>query len=283
MKKRITALALFSTVLLAGCATETTEETTEESSSSIVESESTTEESQTESSTESEESNDEAAEETAVAYQYQVNPSNYAIEPIEDETSEEKIALLTIDDAPDKYSVEMAHKLKEIDAPAIFFVNGMYIESDEGKEALKEIHDLGFEIGNHTQTHPNLQTISTEEQKAEILETNALIEEVIGEKPRFFRAPHGANTDVSRQLVADEGMTLMNWTFGYDFQPDYQDADALLDITMNTELLYNGANILMHDREWTNQAIVPIAEGLREQEFTLIDPKLIVSPESEEE
>ena len=88
---------------------------------------------------------------------------------------------------------------------------------------------------------------------------------------------------MSRQLVADEDMTLMNWTFGYDFQPEYQDADALLDITLNTELLYNGANILMHDRAWTNEAIVPIAEGLREQEFTLIDPKLIASPESEEE
>lgn len=280
MKKKVMAFALFSTVLLAGCATETTEENTEESSSSIVESESTTEESQAESSNESDE---EAAEEIDVAYQYQVNPTNYAIESIDGEATDEKIALLTIDDAPDKFSVEMAHKLKEIDAPAIFFVNGMYIESDEGKENLKEIHDLGFEIGNHTQTHPNLQTISAEEQKAEILETNALIEEVIGEKPRFFRAPHGANTDVSRQLVADENMTLMNWTFGYDFQPDYQDADALLDITLNTELLYNGANILMHDREWTNEAIVPIAEGLREQEFTLIDPKLIASPESEEE
>lgn len=273
------AFALFSTLLLAGCATGTDEETTEESSSSIVESESTTEESQAESGAESEE----AVEETDVAYQYQVNPNNYSIETIDGEATEEKIALLTIDDAPDKFSVEMAHKLKEIGAPAIFFVNGMYIESDEGKEALKEIHELGFEIGNHTQTHPNLQTISAEEQKAEILETNALIEETIGEKPRFFRAPHGANTDVSRQLVADEDMTLMNWTFGYDFQPDYQDADALLDITLNTELLYNGANILMHDREWTNEAIIPIAEGLREQEYTLIDPKLIASPESEEE
>lgn len=277
------ALALFSTVLLAGCTTESSEENNEESSSSIVETESSDQESHTESSTESEESSEEAIEETVEEYQYQVNPTNYAIEPLDEEATDEKIALLTIDDAPDKYSVEMAHKLKEIDAPAIFFINGMYIESDEGKEALKEIHELGFEIGNHTQTHPNLQTVSAEEQKAEILETSALIEEVIGEKPRFFRAPHGANTDVSRQLVADEDMTLMNWTFGYDFQPDYQDADALLDITLNTELLYNGANILMHDREWTNEVIVPIAEGLREKEFTLIDPKLIASPESEEE
>lgn len=274
------AFALFSTVLLAGCSTETSEENNEDSSSSMVESESANQENSTESSVESSE---ESAEETEVAYEYQVNPNNYVIEPIDGEGSEEKIALLTIDDAPDNFSVEMAHKLKEIDAPAIFFVNGMYIESDEGKAALKEIHELGFEIGNHTQTHPNLQTISAEEQKSEILETNQLIEEVIGEAPRFFRAPHGANTDDSRQLVADEDMTLMNWTFGYDFQPEYQDADALLDITLNTELLQNGANILMHDRAWTNEAIVQIAEGLREQEFTLIDPTLIASPESEEE
>lgn len=277
MRKKLLAFALFSTVLLAGCSQETAEENNE-SSASVASSETAEQGSSSESAAESQE----PAEEN-VEYRYQVNQTNYAIQPIDEAAGEEKVALLTFDDAPDQYSVEIAHKLKEIDAPAIFFVNGMYIESNEGKEALKEIYELGFEIGNHTQTHQNLQTISPEEQKSEILETSRLIEEVTGQKPRFFRAPHGANTDVSREIVAAEDMTLMNWTFGYDFQPDYQDAESLIDITLNTELLYNGANILMHDRKWTNEAILPIIEGLEEKGYSFVDPALIASPESEEE
>lgn len=278
MKHKLVAFALFSTVLLAGCNQETAQET--DTSSSVASSEVAEQESSSESTAESE--SEEPVEED-VEYRYQVNQTNYAIEPIAEAAGEEKVALLTFDDAPDEYSVEIAHKLKEIDAPAIFFVNGMYIESDEGKEALKEIYELGFEIGNHTQTHQNLQNISPEEQEAEILETSQLIEEVTGQKPRFFRAPHGANTDVSREIVEAENMTLMNWTFGYDFQPGYQDAESLIDITLNTELLYNGANILMHDREWTNEAILPIIEGLEEKGYSFVDPTLIASPESEEE
>lgn len=278
MKNKLLAFALFSTLLLAGCSQETAGENNE-SSASVASSEATEQESSSESSAESKE----PAEEEDAEYRYQVNQTNYAIEPIAEAAGKEKVALLTFDDAPDEYSVEIAHKLKEIDAPAIFFINGMYIESDEGKQALKEIYELGFEIGNHTQTHQNLQTISAEEQEAEILETSRLIEEVTGQKPRFFRAPHGANTDVSREIVEAENMTLMNWTFGYDFQPDYQDAESLIDITLNTELLYNGANILMHDREWTNEAILPIIEGLEEKGYSFVDPTLIASPESEED
>lgn len=286
MKKKIIAFALFSSVFLTACDQGASGNDSETSSSSSEAVESQQSNSEVESSTSEEQSESETAESEPeeTEYQYQINPETFSVEPIDEEhATDEKLALLTFDDAPDKHAVEIAHKLKDLDVSAIFFVNGMYIESEEGKQALEEIHDMGFEIGNHTQTHANLQTIPEEQQREEILKTNELVEEIIGTKPRFFRAPHGANTDFSEQLVAEEGMTLMNWSFGYDFQPEYQTADALIDITLNTELLYDGANILMHDRDWTNEAVIPIVEGLRDKGFTLVDPKLIVSVESEEE
>lgn len=277
------AFALFSSVFLTACSQEASENSAASSSESIA-AESQTAESTSESAVSEELAASESKEQEPVEYRYQINPKTFSVEPIDEaEDSEEKLVLLTFDDAPDQHGLEMARKLKKLDAPAIFFVNGMYIESEEGKQALQEIHDMGFEIGNHTHTHPNLQTVSEETQREEILKTNELVEEIIGVKPRFFRAPHGANTDFSEQLVAEEDMVLMNWSFGYDFQPEYQDAQALTEITLNTELLNDGANILMHDRSWTNEAIVPIVEGLREKEFTLVDPNLIASPEREEQ
>ncbi|MEK3994328.1 polysaccharide deacetylase family protein [Psychrobacillus sp. FSL K6-2365] len=204
---------------------------------------------------------------------YELNEANWTFQPIG--AANPKAVLLTIDDAPEKYAVEMAKTLKELNAPAIFFVNGHFIDTDEEKANLKAIYDMGFSIGNHTQTHANLKESSEDQQKEEIIKVNETVEAVIGEKPKFFRAPFGVNTDFSRSLVLQEGMLLMNWTYGYDWEKQYRTAESLTDIMVNTEYLTDGANLLMHDREWTAEALQGIVEGLRAKGYDLIDPKTI--------
>ncbi|MFC6038187.1 polysaccharide deacetylase family protein [Paenisporosarcina macmurdoensis] len=204
---------------------------------------------------------------------YTLNEANWSFKPIADAPS--KVVLLTIDDAPDKRSLEMAKTLKALNAPAIFFVNGHFLDTDEEKAVLKAIHNMGFAIGNHTQTHANLKELTEEQQRAEIMQVSETIEAVIGEKPKFFRAPFGSNTDFSKALVKEQGMLLMNWTYGYDWESQYQDAAALSDIMVNTEYLTNGANLLMHDRTWTAAALKGIVEGLRGKGYEMIDPDTI--------
>lgn len=217
---------------------------------------------------------EEPEEEIVVAEpQYKLNPNTWGLEPISDAPAE--AVLLTIDDAPDKNAVDMAKTLKELDVPAIFFVNGHFIDTEEEQAKLKEIHDMGFAIGNHTDTHPNLRDVSEEQQREEIVVLNDKIEEIIGERPEFFRAPHGVNTDFSRALVEEEGMLLMNWSYGYDWEQQYMDAGALADIMVNTEFLRNGANLLMHDRDWTAGALPGIVQGLQDKGYTFIDPNEI--------
>ena len=204
---------------------------------------------------------------------YTLNEANWSFKPIADAPS--KVVLLTIDDAPDKRSLEMAKTLKALNAPAIFFVNGHFLDTDEEKAVLKEIHNMGFAIGNHTQTHTNLKELTEEQQRSEIMQVSETIEAVIGEKPKYFRAPFGSNTDFSKALVKEQGMLLMNWTYGYDWESQYQDAAALSDIMVNTEYLTNGANLLMHDRTWTAAALKGIVEGLRGKGYEMIDPDTI--------
>lgn len=221
-----------------------------------------------------EENADEAAEETeeeaSAEPLYRVNPATSAVEPIGDAPAE--AVLLTIDDAPDKHGVEMAETLSELGVPAIFFVNGHFLSTDEQKENLKKIHEMGFAIGNHTYSHPNLRNIPEEQQREEIVSLSDLVEEIIGERPQFFRAPHGVNTDFSREVVEEEGMVLMNWTFGYDWEQQYMEAEALADIMVNTEFMRNGANLLMHDRAWSAEALPAIVEGLNGNGYDFIDP-----------
>ncbi|GEN57504.1 hypothetical protein GCM10012290_20920 [Halolactibacillus alkaliphilus] len=221
-----------------------------------------------------EEKDNQAEEQKVVEALYEINQGNWRVQPI-DESSDGKVALLTIDDAPDKHAVEMAHILYELEVPAIFFVNGHFLETEEKEEQLKEIVSLGFTIGNHTYNHPNLRDISVDEQRDQLVSLNDKIEEIIGERPKFFRAPFGANTEESLAIAKEEKMVVMNWTYGYDWEADYQDSKALADIMVNTEYLSEGANLLMHDREWTKEALEDIVTGLREKGYTFVSPEQI--------
>ncbi|WP_077309843.1 polysaccharide deacetylase family protein [Terribacillus halophilus] len=270
-------LAVLSVLVFTGCASadQSSSEQTKEDTSQEQEQEQEKQE-EVKAEKEAEQEKQEAVkQEEKQEPKYKVSEIS-SIVPIDN--AEAQVALLTFDDAPDKHALEIAKTLKELNAPAIFFVNGHFLTTDEEKETLKKIHDMGFAIGNHTYSHANLNDLTQEETKEEILKVNKLVEEITGEKPAFFRAPFGENTDYSRQLAEDEGMAVMNWTYGYDWESQYQDKDALADIMVNTELLGNGANLLMHDREWTAAAVPEIVKGLRDKGFTLVDPETIERP-----
>ncbi|WP_156857998.1 polysaccharide deacetylase family protein [Oceanobacillus sp. AG] len=235
-----------------------------------------------EESEEDEESEIEVDAEAANEPEYYV-AEDASVVPLEEDI-DENVVLLTIDDAPAEYALEMAETLQDLEAGAIFFVNGHFLDTPEEEEALRQLHEMGFPIGNHTYNHPLIPDLPEEEQKEEIVSLNDRVEEIIGERPKFFRAPNGMNTDYSEQIVADEGMILMNWTYGYDYFEPYMDADKLAEAMISGEgpevdvdysLLKPGANLLMHDREWTNEALERIVNGLRDSGYEIVDPHLI--------
>ena len=205
--------------------------------------------------------------------QYQVKEANWTAVPISD--AKAKTVLVTIDDAPDQYALEMAETLAELDAGAIFFVNGHFLQTKEQKETLKKIHKLGFKIGNHTYSHANLKELPENKQKEEIIKVNRLVENIIGEKPEFFRAPFGSNTEYSRKVAEKEGMVLMNWTFGYDWEKEYQNKKALEKIMLTSPYLTDGAILLMHDRKWTKEALADIVKGYKKKGYDILDPGLL--------
>lgn len=286
--KRTVILALSASMLLAGCG-ETEEEAQKSTGTNEVKREQVKPEEQVgdkESETKDSEvveetsadghKSDEATHETA---QY-IMKDDFSIRNIDN--PDEKVVLLTIDDAPDKYALEMAKTLKTLNVKAIFFVNGHFLDTQEEGEILKEIYQMGFPIGNHTYSHKSLRDLSPEDQKKEIVGLNDRIEELIGERPQFFRAPFGENTDYSKKLAAEENMLVMNWVFGYDWLKEYQSKESLADIMVNTPLLRNGANLLMHDRKWTSEALEDIVKGLQNKGYKIVDPALIETPANKE-
>ncbi|TCP30521.1 peptidoglycan/xylan/chitin deacetylase (PgdA/CDA1 family) [Scopulibacillus darangshiensis] len=206
--------------------------------------------------------------------QYEVDPKTWTVKPI-DPNGNKKVVLITIDDAPDEHALEMAKKLKAMHVGAIFFLNGHFLNTDEKKQVVKKISDMGFFLGDHTYSHADLTTLSKPEQKKEMMSVYSQIKDITGNPPHFFRAPYGKNTDYTKELAKDNNMTLMNWAFGYDWNKEYENPDALTKIMTDNPYLVNGSILLMHDRDWTNIALKGIIKGLKKKGYTMLDPRLI--------
>lgn len=116
-----------------------------------------------------------------------------------------RLAVLTFDDGP--YPVEssaLAIELKDLRVPADFFLIG--VDARRQPAIARRLSALGFEIGNHTMTHPEMPTLPFAAQESEIRQGAA----AIGDSVRYFRPPHGGyDADTIRAAqAAGEVMTL---------------------------------------------------------------------------
>ncbi len=110
-----------------------------------------------------------------------------------------KQVILTFDDGPDPdYTPQVLDILKKEKVPAAFFIVGMQAENN--LPLLKRIYNEGHEIGNHTFTHPNIATVSTERAATEMETTRLLIEAITGRSTVLFRAPYNADAEPTSEV-----------------------------------------------------------------------------------
>ena len=180
---------------------------------------------------------------------------------------------LTFDDLPvaatkgqaeaQKLSVEaqwanraLLDALKKHHASAIGFVNEKTVEelgSDNGKRILEQWVREGFDLGNHTFSHADLNNITLEQFKQEVVTGEGsfrpMLDEV-GKTPRFLRFPfnHTGDTKEKHDSVA-----------AFLKQRGYEVAACTID---NEDYLFNAAYIQMLAKKVDAQAAKLRAEYL---------------------
>lgn len=286
MLKRLPIL-LLTGLLLAGCAGNDHENgdgaQEQATSSESLEANNTNDGEDAESTDQDVDTNEETENQVA---NYYIDPEISSVLPA-NEDANPNIVLATVDDVPRKLpetptsSVEEAQAMADRGIYGIFFVNGMYLQGEdgeEGRQALKEIADMGHVIGNHTLTHYSLDQVPDEETlRHEIIGNQDIIEEVIGYRPQFFRPPHGIGTPELEGILEEENMVSMNWSYGFDWDENYSDPATLADVMVNTEFLSPGANLLMHDLTWTNEAMPAILDGIQAKGYEFVDARDIAT------
>ncbi|OIP30038.1 hypothetical protein AUK22_02530 [bacterium CG2_30_54_10] len=120
--------------------------------------------------------------------------------------------LLTFDDGPNPHTTPIVLDiLKRWNLKCVFFLVGMNVRKYPG--LVKRIYDEGHTIGNHTYYHIDLRRQGAERILREIRETNDLITQITGARPRLFRPPYGALNTTIVSILRQENMSIMLWTF----------------------------------------------------------------------
>lgn len=198
--------------------------------------------------------------------QYYVN-DKFFIKPVNEE-DDHKVVLLTFDDSPaGDTTYEILDILDKYNAKAIWFVNGYY--ANRNRDLLKEIHDRGHLIGNHTWWHKNLKKLDADTTREEIVSINDLVEEVTGVRPSYFRAPYGVYSNEAKKILKEENMQFMNWTWG-SLDWELETAEEIAKNVIDN--IHKGANILFHDKRITAEALDTILHHLQEQGYSFVLP-----------
>jgi peptidoglycan/xylan/chitin deacetylase (PgdA/CDA1 family) len=95
--------------------------------------------------------------------------------------------------------------LTEYDATSTAFVVSDVAESHP--DAVRALADSGLEIASHTHTHQLLSDLDSDERRAELAQSKAVLERATGEAVSGFRAPAFDITDDHFELLADTGYT----------------------------------------------------------------------------
>ncbi|MBV8222013.1 MAG: polysaccharide deacetylase family protein, partial [Candidatus Eremiobacteraeota bacterium] len=154
-----------------------------------------------------------------------------------------RLAVLTFDDGPYPVATPaLLAQLQRLHVPAVFFIIGRDA-SEQPALAARAAAD-GIEIGNHTQSHPEMASLAATAQSDEVETGASSIERAAGRRPNYFRPPHGNFNAATIDAARGQGETVALW----DVDPgDWRRVtpDAIVDnVTMHARA---PAVILLHD------------------------------------
>ena len=172
---------------------------------------------------------------------YQSYPLSYRIQQMG--AADHKVAI-TFDDGPDpRWTPQILDILKQKQATATFFVIGEPANQDD--DVVKREYAMGNEVGNHTFTHTEFDSISKTQLQIELNLTELLLESSLGVKTTLFRPP-----------------------YGIDHQPETANEVQMLPIPQSMGYIIVGARIDPHDWGEVNGGAPPPVDEIVQRVVT---------------
>ena len=163
--------------------------------------------------------------------------------PIYRVQTEEKQVAISFDAAwgADK-TEEILEVLSSYNATATFFLVGFWV--DKYPEMVKAIDENGFEIGTHSNTHPDMATISAENIAKELDISIEKIKAITNKEVTLFRPPYGSYNNSLINACSSRGLIPIQWDVD---SLDWKGLSAVDVTTRVMDRVQNGSIILMHN------------------------------------
>ncbi len=135
---------------------------------------------------------------------------------------------------------------------------------------VKSLYEAGHELGNHSENHKQMSTLSAEECKEELMKPHEKVKKLTGVDMQVFRPPYGDYNDTLIDTANACGYYPIQWDVDSLDWKDY-DVDTILSNVLNHKHLGNGSIILCHNgAKHTAEALEGLIDGLQEKGYTLV-------------
>lgn len=184
------------------------------------------------------------------------------------DTTEKKIALSFdaawgADDFENIMQILDKHNVK-----VTFFMTGGWVEANP--ECVKELVERGHDLGNHSEHHYDMTTISKDEKISEIVSVHNKVKELTGYEMFLFRPPFGAYDNEVINTIYKNNYYPIQWSVDSLDWKDYG-ADSIINTVCNHKQLGPGAIILCHNgAKYTVQALDTMLTNLEEQGYQFV-------------
>ena len=155
--------------------------------------------------------------------------------------------------------------LDEYDVNATFFLVGFWV--DKYGDIVKEIDERGFEIGTHSNTHPDMTKLSSDAIEKELSTCVEMIEKITNKKVELFRPPYGAYNDTLINVSKKLNLIPIQWSVD---SLDWKGISAQEITTRIINNVKNGSIILCHNNsDHILDALPMVLDRLTAQGYTV--------------
>lgn len=125
------------------------------------------------------------------------------------ETEEKKVAI-SFDAAWGADKTENIMQIcKEYNVSATFFLVGFWAE--EHSDLVKKLDENGFEIGTHSNTHPDFAKLSETQMKQELESSISIIKSITNKDVGLFRFPYGSYNNTAMKVCENLNLIPIQW------------------------------------------------------------------------
>lgn len=182
------------------------------------------------------------------------------------DTQEKKVAISFDASWGAEFTPRILEILKENEIKTTFFLTGFWIE--KYPEMVKKIVAEGHELGNHTWTHPHLNTLDKAGIKTELERVHAALTDLGGKEPKLFRPPFGEYSDKVIEAADELGYLTIQWSVD---SLDWKDLGKQTIVKRVTEKLHPGAIVLFHNNgRYTADALPDIIAFAKENGYEIV-------------